>query len=67
MKWLLRGSLYACQCVCAKNTNAGINCAFVKAHKGEKTVDETAETRAQWVPRLCQTDRMQQGKVKQQQ
>lgn len=33
-------------CVCAKNTNVGINCAFVKAHKGEKTVDETAETRA---------------------
>lgn len=32
-------------CVCAKNTNVGINCAFVKAHKGEKTVDETAETR----------------------
>lgn len=48
--------------VCAKNTNVGINCAFVKAHKGEKTVDETAETRATG----ASTDRMQQEKVKQQ-
>lgn len=38
--------MFVCQCVCAKNTNVEINCAFVKAHKSEKTVDETAETRA---------------------